>query len=705
MRTNAVRRIVYLCLALVSSTSSLADTVLLKSGKKLDGVVVSVNDGTRVVVNPWNSRSPDMKWEIGKEWIFESDEVAEVVIADAPRVEYLRRAGKRPLDAATHFEIATYCGEHGLKDERLFHLESCLSLDETHAEALAAYTETKWKGTKLKNPAIAPAVVEAARAYVAAQDAAGAKDAWSELLRAGEKRPQYWLERARRSATIQKGRRDKVKLTYESAKTPGATYCITVPKAYDPLVPSPLVLALHGGGAGGVDANIVEGSGEDAMPFYQPLADRWGWIIVAPTAVVAPWNRPQNEVWVESLLAEMRILFNVDLTRVYLTGHSMGGFGSWYFGVRRPEWFTACAPCAGGGGEGRAANMELPVYIYHGSDDNIVRVDKDRRAAQELRGDGKKKSTKDFVYTELDNVGHGFPEWVRNDIFQWFAGRAIVTADRKKKFVGPISSFDAKPNKVEIDAFGDPSKPPAADGATDSMKSLLADLEKGGGGGEQALATIREMALAKPDEKVARQLSPLLDAKKKSVDTRVLAMRALGAFHAPFAIKLLSPALDDPDYRVIDAAIEAIAEIGGKEATPALLTCSKRVAESFERSKHGDNVIEHTEYEVRLRSHGKLVAAMAKVGDGSAFLPAIERDVVNPVFLASPKHSIPGDTDPRFKDDSKNARKKLAEGLRACLVGFGLERGAVLLRAIAKAWPGEEKLVNECEEGAAEFAP
>jgi pimeloyl-ACP methyl ester carboxylesterase len=686
-----------------------ADTVVLKSGKKLENVVVSVNDDDRVVINPWNSRHPEMTWGIGKEHTFSRDQVKEVIIADPPRVEYLRLAGKRPLDATAHFDIATFCGEHGLKDERLHHLERCLALDPEHAEALAAYGDGKWKTQQLKVPTLAPAVLEAARAYLAAEDAAAAEEAWSGCVRAGEKRPHFWLERARRSQQVPRGRRDKVKLSYESEKTPGATYCVVVPKSYDPLVPTPLVVALHGGGRGGKDDTVVSGSGEDAMPFYQDLAETWGWIVVAPSAVVAEWGQPQNDQYVQSLLGEMKALFNVDLTRVYVTGHSMGGFGAWYFAIKRPELWTAASPCAGGTNPSRAASVELPLYVYHGTDDEIVRVDNDREAVKLLRGDddGKKKPKveRDFVYTELNGVGHGFPDWVRRDIFAWFAGRAINIPDRKKKFVGPISSFDAKPSKLEIDAFGDPSKPSDGDGASDSVKALLSELAKGGGGGEQALATLREKAAAKPDEKLARQLVPLLNAEKHSADTRVLAARAIGAHHAPFAIKLLTPAIDDPDFRVVEAVIDGLAEIGGKEAIAPLTACSKRLRELFEGSIRNGNRIDHTEYEVRLESFGNLLAAFAAVKDAASFVPAIERDLVKPIYLAEPRYDIPGDTDPRFKDDSKNARRKLGSRLRECLVALGDPNGATFLHAIAEAWSTETKLVEECEQGAAELEP
>ncbi len=712
------KSIVLVALAL-SSPGLYADTVVLKSGKKFENVVVSVNDDSRVVINPWNSRSPDMKWEVGKENTFSKDDVKEVVIADPPRIEYLRLAGKRPLDATAHLEIARFCEKNGMKDERTYHLESCLALDPTNQEALATYTEAKWKSTLLKNPALSETTRQAAQEYVSAEDDAAAKDAWTKLVRASDKRPQYVLERARRSAKLPKGKREKVKLTIESEKSPGATYAIHVPKSYDPLVPTPLVIALHGGGPGGVDATVVEGSGEDALPFYVDPANEWGWIVVCPTALVAPWgvrNKPinANVTMIRSLLTEIEMLYNIDLTRVYVTGHSMGGFGSWFFGSKYPEWWTACAPCAGGGGPDAVLTNDLPVYVYHGSDDPVVPVGSDRNAASLLRGDGKKKVVKDFVYTELDGVKHSFPEWVRKDIFRWFAGRANVTEDRKKKFLGPISSFESKPTKLEIDAFGDPEKPFAArdKGGDESLKALLADLQKGGATGEQALTKLLEMK----DEKTARQIAPLLTDKKSSVDTRVLATRALaagGAAAANYVPKLLAPAIDDPDRRVVDAAIDTLGAIGnggGKDLLTALGRCSARCADLFAASYHDGTQIEHTEYVVRLESFARVLSAYEKVADPSAkdsFLTPIERDLVKPIFLPKVAYTIPGDADPRFKDVSKDARLDLVKALSHCLVLWKDPRGADLLLSIARhdPWSNEPKLVAACEAGATEIRP
>lgn len=683
---------------------AIADTVTLKSGKVLKDVVVSRNDDEKVVINPWNSRNPDMTFEIPPENVLARDAVKEVVIQDPPRVQYLRAAARMGKDAAAHFEIAKLAGDLGLKEERIFHLERCLVLDATHSEALAAYGESKWKTTLIKYPHYAAAVRELEREFVAEADPLAAKAVWTKLQAAGEKRPLSWLERARRSAQIQKGRRDRVKLTIESEKSPGATYCIYVPKNYDPLEATPLVIALHGGGPGGVDATVVEGSGEQAMPFYQDLAEQWGFLVVAPTALVAPWQKPQNAQYVESLLVEMKALYNLDLTRIYVTGHSMGGFGSWFFGAKHPDWFAACAPCAGGGGPREVATNDIPVFIYHGADDPVVPPKWDRDAARQLRGDGKKKSEKDFVYAELDGVKHSFPDAIRRELFDWLAGRASFPDDRKKKFVGPQSSFDRKPSKLEIVAFGDPEQPFTAPKQNDSLAAHLEDLRKGGATGEAAVGKLVELA-GKPDDKVVAKLAPLLAEEKESVDTRVLAVRAIGAHRSAAAVKALGTAIDDPDYRVVDAVVTVLREIEGVDSKSALARCSPKLSAWFEAARHDGDRIEHKEYSVRLASFANWLDSVAAIGDAKTFFAVIERDVAQPVYLPARPYSIPGDTDPRFKDESKKARLQLMRSLRSCLVKLGDSRGADLLERIAGRFDGEPSLVSECQAGISELKP
>ena len=309
---------------------------------------------------------------------------------------------------------------------------------------------------------------------------------------AGGERPITYMERARRSAAIDTGRRDKVPLTVGSEDAPGATYAIHVSRKYDPLTPTALVIGLHGGGDGGKDDALVSGSGESgAQLLREPRGgvglDR-GLPVRAQGAVEQPreraGDRPHDRGGATACSTSTRAASTSWATRWAASAPGTG--------VRRArDLFAACAPCAGGGGTRNASvfqSGDLPVYIYHGADDRIVRVDNDRAAAKLILGDGKKKRAKvDAVYTELDGVGHGFPSQVRHDIFRWFAGRWKDSRKLKE------SSFDEKVTRAEIEgvrrslgAADRHVRRAVGEGARRAAQARRGRRDRGGGGARPA---------------------------------------------------------------------------------------------------------------------------------------------------------------------------------------------------------------------------
>src|SRR4029077_16104185 len=105
-------------------------------------------------------------------------------------------------------------------------------------------------------------------AYLAIEDAAARQKAFEELQQLGCAAPNWYCERAWRSAKEKKGRTDDRLLTFRSRENKGV-YTLYVPESYDPWLPTPLVIGLHGGGRAGKDGKAVVGSGPSAMNFYQ----------------------------------------------------------------------------------------------------------------------------------------------------------------------------------------------------------------------------------------------------------------------------------------------------------------------------------------------------------------------------------------------------------------------------------------------------
>src|SRR5207244_7702516 len=109
--------------------------------------------------------------------------------------------------------------------------------------------------------------------------------------------------------------------------------------------------------------------------------------------------------------------FSIDPKRLYITGLSMGGYGTWDLISRHPELFAAAAPICGGGDEDQAEKIaKLPIWIFHGAKDQAVPVERSRNMVTAL-----KKAGGEPKYTEYPDVGHD--SWVRAykdpELFAW----------------------------------------------------------------------------------------------------------------------------------------------------------------------------------------------------------------------------------------------------------------------------------------------
>jgi predicted peptidase len=179
----------------------------------------------------------------------------------------------------------------------------------------------------------------------------------------------------------------------------------------------PLVLFLHGAGERGDDPAKVR----IHFPELWAKADhreKFACFLIVPQCregeqwVNAPWTDVKstpmgkepsamldmaNEVLDKSLKE-----FPVDKSRVYLTGLSMGGYGSWELAMRRPEVFAALAPICGGGDEAQAAKLkDIPIWTAHGDADTVVPVERSRRMVQAVKDAGGR-----VHYEEYPKVGH-----------------------------------------------------------------------------------------------------------------------------------------------------------------------------------------------------------------------------------------------------------------------------------------------------------
>lgn len=181
--------------------------------------------------------------------------------------------------------------------------------------------------------------------------------------------------------------------------------------------PLPLVVFLHGAGERGTDNRLQ-------LLYLPDQLAQPRWRQRFPCYVLAPQCRPDRK-WMnvdwsapgdpemptdpsEQLQAVLQMIEKtiseeqIDRSRIYLTGLSMGGFGSFDLAIRRPDLFAAVAPICGAADPSRVSVLQNhPLWIVHGDQDQAVPVERSRSATAALR-----KAGGNPVYVELPGVGH-----------------------------------------------------------------------------------------------------------------------------------------------------------------------------------------------------------------------------------------------------------------------------------------------------------
>jgi predicted peptidase len=149
------------------------------------------------------------------------------------------------------------------------------------------------------------------------------------------------------------------------------TYLVFFPKGYQPRGKRwPLMLFLHGAGDAGANLDRVKILGP---PMIVETNQSFPFILVSPQSPVRSWDINALNAFLDEMIRKYR----VDKDRVYLTGASMGGSGTWAFAIADPEKFAAIAPVSGSGDTNAAARVaHLPVWAFHGAKDPVVKVER-----------------------------------------------------------------------------------------------------------------------------------------------------------------------------------------------------------------------------------------------------------------------------------------------------------------------------------------
>lgn len=192
-------------------------------------------------------------------------------------------------------------------------------------------------------------------------------------------------------------------------------YLLYLPENYAEQDSWPLLLFLHGAGERGDDIELVKKHGP---PKLIAEGKNFPFIVVSPQCPRDRWWEPFE---LTALLDVIVDRYNVDADRVYVTGLSMGGFGTWSLAAQTPERFAAIVPICGGGQKiwGRRLR-ELPTWVFHGAKDAVVPV-----AMSQEMVDALKQQGGEVKLTVYPQAGHN--AWTKTydnpELYEWLLGQ------------------------------------------------------------------------------------------------------------------------------------------------------------------------------------------------------------------------------------------------------------------------------------------
>jgi len=190
-------------------------------------------------------------------------------------------------------------------------------------------------------------------------------------------------------------------------------YLLYLPSAYEKQDKNwPLMLFLHGAGERGTNIDLVKKHGP---PKLIAAGKHFPFIIVSPQCPRGQWWSVDD---LDALITEICERYRVDNNRIYVTGLSMGGYGTWSLAQKFPHRFAAIAPICGGGDPALASVIkDLPVWVFHGAKDKSVPIARSQEMVDALKKvDAKVKFT---IYPEAEHdswtITYSNPE-----LYKWF---------------------------------------------------------------------------------------------------------------------------------------------------------------------------------------------------------------------------------------------------------------------------------------------
>lgn len=189
-------------------------------------------------------------------------------------------------------------------------------------------------------------------------------------------------------------------------------FWINYPKDYNKVDKTPLILFLHGKSLSGNDLNRVKRYG--IMKGIEKGLDIPA-IVIAPQLPSGPWDAHKLNELIDYVLKE----HNIDESRIYVTGMSLGSYGTTRFVGEFPDKIAAAVSICGGGVESDACNLsEVPLKIIHGDKDFIVPLSESKKIVNAIK---KCKSDAPVEFEIVKGGNHGSVEDIyrHKEIYDW----------------------------------------------------------------------------------------------------------------------------------------------------------------------------------------------------------------------------------------------------------------------------------------------
>ncbi len=215
----------------------------------------------------------------------------------------------------------------------------------------------------------------------------------------------------------------QVQQSFETSDGTVIEYLLYLPKDYQAGTASPLMLFLHGRGESYGPLDLVAKWGPPRMA---ARGDDLPFIVVSPQCPGKDrWSSDDQQKRLSELLDFVVKQFAADKNRLYLTGLSMGGFGSWRMAADQPKRFAAVVPiCGKGDPENGEKLVDTPIWVFHGDQDKAVPFEHSVEMVAAIKQAGGEK----IRFTTLEGIGHNSwsAAYATPELYGWMLKQSLA---------------------------------------------------------------------------------------------------------------------------------------------------------------------------------------------------------------------------------------------------------------------------------------